>query len=387
MPYIKSGFELISGYNDVMFLENQIKGSYLLVVLISVFLTAILILNIYSKKKKDWIKMATVLFLFGTTVFVLYKQAFVRGDIGHINDFFRFIPLIIVSNLDLHLNFKSIYTKIAFLFILLIPFYFLFIKQDNQIEIKAKFPKSDFINGFKIFTPTSGMFLNKNDSQLPATVLEKIGYKTVDIYPWNIHLLLENKLNYLPRPVLQSYTVYTPYLEQLDFDHYNSTKAPEFVIYDFVSIDGRYPLFDESKLNLALCKNYQVAELFDFDGRKIILFQKKKDFKPITFEKTKEYAMLLNSPLVPKKDVYYEIGIYNSLLGKIVSVYQYAPEIRLEIKLKNGNLMDYRTSKLLLETGLYSDIFINDTNNFKTFFDSKNDNQEIKYFNFKWWKK
>lgn len=383
LPYIKSGFELISGYNDVMFLENQIKGSYLLVVLISVFLTAILILNIYSKKKKDWIKMATVLFLFGTTVFVLYKQAFVRGDIGHINDFFRFIPLIIVCNLDLHLNFKSIYTKIAFLFILLIPFYFLFIKQDNQIEIKAKFPKSDFINGFKIFTPTSGMFLNKNDSQLPATVLEKIGYKTVDIYPWNIHLLLENKLNYLPRPVLQSYTVYTPYLEQLDFNHYNSTKAPEFVIYDFVSIDGRYPLFDESKVNLALCKNYQVAELFDFDGRKIILFQKKKDFKPITFEKTKEYAMLLNSPLVPKKDVYYEIGIYNSLLGKIVSVYQYAPEIRLEIKLKNGNLMDYRTSKLLLETGLFSDIFINDTNNFKTFFDSKNDNQEIKYFNFK----
>ena len=174
IPYIKSGFEFVSGYNDVMFLDNQIKSSWTFVIVISLLFSAILLSNIYSKKKKDWIKMATVLFLFGTTVFVLYKQAFVRGDIGHINDFFRFIPLIIVSNLDLHLNFKSIYTKIAFLFILLIPFYFLFIKQDNQIEIKAKFPKSDFINGFKIFTPTSGMFLNKNDSQLPATVLEKI---------------------------------------------------------------------------------------------------------------------------------------------------------------------------------------------------------------------
>jgi hypothetical protein len=169
----------------------------------------------------------------------------------------------------------------------------------------------------------------------------------------------------------------------MDFNHYNSSNAPEFVIYDFASIDGRYPLFDESKVNLVLFKNYQVAELFDFDGRKIILFQKKKDFKPITFEKIKEYAMLLDSPLVPKKDIYYEIGIYNSLIGKFVSVCQHAPEIRLEIKLKDGNVMDFRTSKLLLETGLFSDKFINDTKSLKTFFDPINDNQVIKYYKFK----
>jgi hypothetical protein len=43
--------------------------------------------------------------------------------------------------------------------------------------------------------------------------------------------------------------------------------------------------------------------------------------------------MLLNSPLAPRKGIYYEIGIYNSITGKIVSLFNHAPEIRLEIKL------------------------------------------------------
>jgi hypothetical protein len=93
--------------------------------------------------------------------------------------------------------------------------------------------------------------------------------------------------------------------------------------------------------------------------------------------------MLLNSPLAPKKDIYYEIGIYNSMTGKIVSLFNHAPEIRLEIKLKSGRLLDFRTSKLLLETGIFSDKYFGETKNFKATFDQENDNQDVKYYNFK----
>ena len=384
IPYIKSGFEFVSGYNDVMFLDNQIKSSWTFVIIISLLFSAILLSNIYSSNKKDWIKILTLLFLFGTAVFVLYKQAFVRADIGHINDFFRFILLLSLCNLDVHQGLKNRYSKAGFVIAILLPFYFLFVAQENQIEIKSKFPKSDYISRCEAFTSTSGMFLFENNCKFPTSVLTKIGNKTVDIYPWNIQLIIENKLNYLPRPVLQSYTVFTPYLANLDFDHYNNfATAPEFVVYDFITIDGRYPLFDESKVNLALLKNYQVADLFDFDGRKVLLLQKKKDFKPLSFQKINEYAMLLNSPLAPKKDIYYEIGIYNSVAGKITSLFNHAPEIRLEIKLKSGSLLDFRTSKLLLETGLFSDKYFGETKNFKATFDQVNDNQDVKYYNFK----
>ena len=384
IPYIKSGFEFVSGYNDVMFLDNQIKSSWTFVIVISLLFSAILLSNIYSKKKKDWIKMLTLLFLFGTAVFVLYKQAFVRADLGHVNDFFKFILLLSLCNLDVHQGLKNRYSKAGFVIAILLPFFFLFVSQENQVEIISKFPKADYISRCEAFTSTSGMFLFENNCRFPSSVLAKIGNKTVDVYPWNIQLIIENKLNYFPRPVLQSYTVFTPYLANLDFEHYNNlSTAPEFVVYDFITIDGRYPLFDESKVNLSLMKNYEVADLFDFDGRKVLLLQKKKDFKPLSFEKINEYAMLLNSPLVPKKDIYYEIGIYNSVAGKITSLFNHAPEIRLEIKLKSGSLLDFRTSKLMLETGLFSDKYFNETKSFKSNFDEINDNQEIKYYNFK----
>jgi hypothetical protein len=384
IPYIKSGFEFVSGYNDVMFLDNQIKSSLTFVIVIVLLFSGILVSNIYSNQKKDWIKIATILFLFGTAVFVLYKQAFVRADVGHINDFFRFILLVSLCNLDLHEQLKNSFSKTAFIIASALPFYFLFFIQENQIEIKSKFPKSNYISRCEAFTSTSGMFLFNNNCNYPPSVLNKIGNKTVDVYPWNIQLIIENKLNYLPRPALQSYTVYTPYLANLDFEHYNNyATAPEFVVYEFASIDERYPLFDESRVNLALFKNYEAAELFEIDGRKVLLLQKKKEFKPITFEKTNEYAMLLNSPLVPKKDSYYEIGIYNSMTGKIASLFNHSPEIRLEINLKSGGVINYRTSKLLLEIGLFSDKYFSETKSFKSNFDLVNDNQEVKYYNFK----
>lgn len=384
IPYIKSGFEFVSGYNDIMYLDNQIKSSLTFVIIISFAFLAILISNIYSNEKKEWIKQLTILFLFSTSAFVLYKQAFVRADIGHINDFFYYILLLMLCNFDIHQALKNRFSKAGFLVATTLPFYFLFVNQDNQIQIKAKFPKSDYISRCENFTPTSGMYLFENNCSFPASVINKIGKKTVDVYPWNIQLIIENKLNYLPRPALQSYTVFTPYLENLDFEHYNNNAtAPEFVVYDFITIDGRYPLFDEPKVNLALLKNYQVAELFDFDGRKVLLLEKKRNFKPISFEKIKEYAMFLNSPLVPKKDIYYEIGMYNSITGKISSVFNHAPEIRLEIKLKSGELLDFRTSKLLLETGMFSNKYINETKSFGLNFNQVNDNQEIKYYNFK----
>jgi len=381
--YIKSGIEIVSGYNDVMFLDNQINGSYSYLILLVLILTVIIFVNVYSNKKKDWVKILTILFLFGTSLFVLYKQAFVRADVDHIRDFFIYVPLIILCNFDLHEYFKTNILKISFVFALAIPFYFLIVDQKLNLDIKSKFPKSEYVSRFNSFNPTPGIFLTPSNSVLPASVINKIGTKTIDVYPWNIQLLLENKLNYTPRPILQSYTVYTPYLEQMNFEFYNSSRAPEFVIYDFAAIDGRYPLFDESKVNLTYIKNYNVAEIFDFEGRKVALLQKKSDFKPIKFEKVKEYAMFLETPLVPKKDIYYEIGIYNNITGKIVSIFQHAPEIRLEIKLKDGTIREFRTSKLLLETGLFSDKFIGNTSEFISLFNALNENQDIKYYNFR----
>lgn len=378
-PYIHSGFEIVSGYNDVMYLKNQIDYSYAVCLIIIAVLTLTILMNIYTNKKKEWFRLLVVLFLFGTSIFVLYKQAFVRADIGHLKDFFIFIPLLMLCNLDLYISIKNRYIKGLFLLIAIVPIYFVFTVVEKEFDLKEKFTKKDYFSAYKSFTPTSGLHIFDNNTPLPTTVLQKIGNATVDVFPWNIQLLLENKLNYLPRPIIQSYSTYTPYLQNLNFEHYNSSKGPKFILYDYASVDERYPLFDEPKLSLLISYHYEVVEVFDYDNRKILLLQKKKDTPKITFTKIKEYAMYFDSPIIPKEGIYYEVYLYHNIKGKMVSVLEHAPEVALEIYSSEG-VTKYKTSKMLLEGGLFSSYFIGQTSDFMDLIQLKDSPKKIKAY-------
>ena len=294
----------------------------------------------------------------------MYKQAFVRADVNHIIEFFLYYSLFILVFSDFHTSIKNYLINGLVVFNVLIVFYFLNNNQLQTLFFKEKLSKKDYFLGFKNFSLTSGLHIEDNYLKLPDSILSKIGNETVDVYPWNIQMLLENKLNYKPRPVIQSYTSYTKELENLNFNHYNSSKAPQFVIYEFEAIDERYPLFDESKLNLALKLNYEIIDKGEIDNKKIVLLKKKSDFKEIKLEKVKEYAMFNDSPLIPEKDIYYEIELYNNIYGKCYSVVKNSPEIKLQIQIKNGEKIEYKTSKTLLESGIFSSVFVRNTDEF-----------------------
>ena len=378
LNYITSGFEIIKGYNDVMFLTNQLQGSYTIAVFIIFLLSIIFLVNSILINKNSLFKTGILFFLFLTSIFVLYKQAFVRADINHIKDFFVFLPLLIFTNKELHTDVKNVTLNILTLLVILFSGYYFYNNFDKNFNIKTKLNKSDYTNAFSNFTNKSGLNIYENNYPLPKEVLQKIGRNSVDIFPWNIQLLLENKLNYLPRPVIQSYTAYTPKLEELNFNHYNSKKGPEFVIFDYASIDGRYPLYDESKTHLILMKNYDVVSSFEYDSRNLLLLQRKKAFKPISFFKTKEYAMYITSPLKIEDNIYYEVSLYNSLTGKIKSTIKHAPEINIEIITQQGQIMKYKSSKLLLQSGLFSSYFINGTSDFISLNQNQINHKKIK---------
>ncbi|MBN8640952.1 MAG: hypothetical protein J0L86_03990 [Flavobacteriales bacterium] len=380
LPYVQSALEIISGYNDVMFLEHQ-KNNRLLALFIFIATLFILIHKLVIADKANRMKYLIVLFIYGLPLFVFYKSGFVRGMEA---DYFIYVSLIILVINDLHFdNFKK-YSGLLILVCLSISIYFIYVMQKTPIPVKDKLDKYYF-SAIKEYEPTLKLAEIPEANKLPADILQKIGKSTIDVYPWNIQMLMENKLNYSPRPVIQAYTAYTPYLEEMNFNHFNSTKAPQFVLYDYTSIDYRYPLFDESKVNLCITKNYEIASYFDYQGRKVILFEKKKDFSPIQLIKSDEYAMNANSPLIPKEGVYYEVGVYNSVIGKLYSIFNNAPEMKIEINAGDAFQREYHIGKKLLETGLFSDKYIKDTHDFHKLFnnDSLQTLMPIKSYKFK----
>jgi hypothetical protein len=378
--YIKVGLELISGFNDIMYLENQLPDSknylYAIIILFAVIISVNLIW-----KKESLLKNGVILFLLAIPLFVLYKQSFVRADVWHLNDFFILQPLLMLCNTNLH-TLRRKWLIPVFIVTLSLPFYFLYITQPLTPDFKIRLSKADYVDHFIAFTPSSGVPV-ANQLALPQTVLSAIGKNTVDVFPWNIQLLIENNLNYLPRPVFQSYSAYTPYLEDLNFDHYNNAAtAPNFVLYELGTIDNRYALFDEPKVTLALTHNYTIDQSFIFKGRKMLLLRKNQDFKPIILKKIKEYAQAIDAPLTPDEGVLYSIRFSTGLQAGIISTLDHAPEISLEIQLE-GDSKQFRTSASLLKSGIFSRRFADDTSSFEAFFNNNETSKKIVHYKFR----
>lgn len=379
--YVKTAMEMVSGYNDIMYLEHD-TGRRVLAIFVGLSTVFVLVHKLIAERKNGYARNGAILLLYSIPIFVFYKSGFTRGLE---TDFFIYsVPLILVIR-DLHFENYKKYSGIVVVACLLSSFGIVYFDNGTKMPFETvnKLDKY-YLIGIKDYTPVSGLHIFPNDNQIPVSVKAKINTATVDIYPWNSQLLFENKLNFLPRPVFQSYAAYTKVLEDMNFSHYNSKeKAPEFVIYEYLSFDLRYPLFDEPKVNLCLLKNYSPLEIFDFQNRKFVLLKKRDDFKPIKLEKAREYEMEIGASLAPAKDIYYEVGVSNSIVGKFVSVIDHAPEMTMEIKSNSSS--EYRTGKKLLESGLFLEKKINKTEDFYSLFfaDSLAKMESVEFYKFK----
>lgn len=375
LPYLVAGIDLVTGYNAIMYLGSEIPKARYYVLAMGIVLTALLAVRLY--READKFKSIVVFLLFAVPFFVLYKQGFVRADKGHMVDFFYFSPLLVLCIADFHFRRMYHITLPLLVGVLWMPFQFIVVDLKYPLGLGYKFDKGKYVNQFAHFSAHSGFQKGTATTKLPAEILQKIGSHTIDVYPWDIRLLLDNGLHYLPRPVCQSYSAYTPYLENRNFDHFNSQKAPQFVLYEYLSTDNRYALFEEPKVNLALSRNYEVTNQFDFDGRRFLLLEKKKDFKPLRFTHPKTLTMAIDAPLFPEKNKYYEVGVAHSLSGKLVSIVAHEPEIALGIQLAGKPIKNFRTSKPVLQTGIFSNQFLTDTSDAANFFSGQPDGKAI----------
>jgi hypothetical protein len=377
--YIISGFYIVSGYNDIMYINDPARKNLLyLAVLFIVLSLFIFIKELFPYDKKRFFKILFKLGLYFTCVFVLFKQAFVRADIGHALDFFKYVLLLIIIINDFtDFNFKSIQMGILFFITSIIIYVEVKEKDITKEKVVQKIDKKGYFNSFKSFEEESKNKIYPSNFPLPKEIITKIGKQTVDVFPWNIYLLLENNLNYKPRPVLQSYSCYNEYLQNLNFDFYNSENAPNFVIVDYETIDMRYAFFDEVKTNIVLKKRYDFVCSFEHNQRKMFLLERKKTAKKVILTKQDEYALMLNSPIIPKKDIFYQIEIYPTLKSKIYSVFRYSPELNIEIDSK-GMKYSNRTSKSMLKAGIFNENYIKNIDDFEIYFKDSISNEQNK---------
>lgn len=239
--YLIASLHLASGFNDAMYLES-VDLKYLACALgvLSMLATALLITLIYDQLPILTASCAGFAFL-------LFKQAFVRSD-EHIFVFFDYIviPFALLAfhttSFVNHLNATLLAVVIG------ISMYQCRVPLRHVLNTPSK-----LIHYWDSFIrPPS---LSSPPTTLTSVTSEQIGEKTVDFMPENIALLFHAGLNWIPRPVIQSYLAYDNYLDRLNAQFLNA-HGQQMVIMGQGCIDGRYCLYDETETKLALLANY-----------------------------------------------------------------------------------------------------------------------------------
>ena len=147
-----------------------------------------------------------------------------------------------------------------------------------------------------------------------------VGRGTVDLLNYEQGVLLLNGLRYHPRPVFQGYAAYTPALLSKNLNFYQSARAPDFVVVKIQSIDGRYPMQDDSLVLAELPRRYDLV----FGTDDYALLKRKPEgpavpsfTRQILLEQPARVGASIELPGVRDKALWLQAWLQPSLLGEL----------------------------------------------------------------------
>jgi hypothetical protein len=356
--WIRQCVEISSGYNLAMNVVPQVNVLRAAVAaLILFFATLALIL----RKVPLNLYRAGILVTVTLYVFVAWKEGFVRaGD--HVFIFIWFLPLAfgfyclrdvigpLVPRWQMALT--ALYAGTMVLCLGAAHF-----QQQNSVTRQfSEWPRR-MSNNLKsidaiILGRASSLYAARrspavNREPILARAKAEIGNEPMDVMNYFQWAALANELNYCPRPVMQGYSAYTPYLQDLNEAHFRSPDRPRFVLLRQQTIDGRFPTLDDSAaLNYVLNNYTPIARDHDF------LVLRQTVGEDISFrlvhEQILRYGDKLDASQWAREPLFMSVSMQPSLLGRAMAfVFQPRP---LTILLSRGTSQErYRFVPVMSE--------------------------------------
>ncbi len=184
------------------------------------------------------------------------------------------------------------------------------------------------------------------------TLRARVGNARIDLLSWDQATLLVNGLHYAPRPVFQSYTVYTPFLQRLNEAYFLGPKAPPYVALKLGAIDGRMLMSEDALSLAALLRRYRPVLR---DGAFELLQRDDSISAPSPVQQDVAGHRFHFGQTVPvhtgKAPTLAFIDIRLSPLGKLYTLLLREPEIDITLRLGNGSIAKYRLLRETAGTG------------------------------------
>lgn len=186
------------------------------------------------------------------------------------------------------------------------------------------------------------------DKALPA-VRARVGNDSIDLMSFEQGTLFLNDLHVVHRPVIQGYSVYTPYLQQVNADFYASARAPRYVLVAVQPIDGHFPTSEDSGAWRALLHHYRPVLT---ESHYVLLCRRSGERQglPEPSATVAGTARFDDWVEIPAEGSLYELelDVPMSLLGRLRTFALRPPSIFLEIRTRRGEKLGYRIAPCMV---------------------------------------
>ena len=345
-PYLRGALMAMSGYGAGMALDGPARDS------VAGALFCLIVPLIYTvgiRRRRGWIALAGATWV-AAYFFVAFKQAFVRQDAVHL--WMGVLSSAIPASLVIVLFAGSRWFRV------IVPL---------VVATAAFFAWRSAADGFPADLAARGGAIRR----LPHTFLSSAALRrawredlaawheaypisplsgSVDILPWDILTLLANSADYRPRPVIQSYEAFNEYLARMNASFLAGAQAPDFVLLNADSLDGRYPSTEDNLAWRELLQRYQPA---GFSGDYLALRKAREPGSVHTakvLERTVTWDQEVALSPTPSGPVWAEIDLRVQPLGRLIDLLFRLPEVDLSVR-AGGAWNTYRLLAPLARSG------------------------------------
>jgi hypothetical protein len=167
---------------------------------------------------------------------------------------------------------------------------------------------------------------------------------TVDAIPWETGELIASGLDYRPRPVIQSFSSYSPRLQTLDRDHFQGPQRPETLFLRIEDIDGRLPTLATGPSLPVIGQWYDAV---DTDPRGLgLILHRRSSPRGASQQAIGEAEFRLDEWItIPRPEtglVLARVTLPRTMLGRIATFLYREPLLLIVVRSASGNERTYR---------------------------------------------
>jgi hypothetical protein len=407
LSYFWGSFATLSGYSESMNTFGPKKMIYaFLVLFFSMFL--LLFWHFY---KNISVKLFLISFLASIVLFMAFKQGYVRQHDGHVTAAFSGMSIVFgllllsyskyIFNNSYHYRFAIAIISITVISSFAVTTYyhknhvFHYLNKkisdlesettketlENLYQEKFIIAKDIFVslpyiqNTFLKIYGLPGLFslekidyLNKEYENALHKIRDEFKIEgiegTVDIYPWDQSYVIANKLDFTPRPLFQSYSVYTDNLIKNNIAFLKSDRAAENILFRVQEIDGRLPSTMEGASWLEILTRYDAIDVL---GNFLHL---KKSNTPRKLELTniQNIKTVFDENIeVPFDETFIKIDLQKSFFGKIANTLFKTPILQIQLNFSDGTSQTSRIIPAMARNGFILTPYISNAIDFYKF--------------------